>query len=81
MLKLLQAEYKRRWGAPFGKRKCTYGCRKVLDVDEFVGQGRRCIACVKVQQQEYHKKRYAVKLAANGGVPGKRGRKPKSVEN
>lgn len=81
LAKLYRALHKELWNAPIGKRKCSgnHGCKKILATDHFEANAKTCIDCCKQRQHSYYLKRYAIKLAANGGKPGKAGRPRKIV--
>ena len=70
--KLMKQAYKKKWGAPLGKRKCKYStakdCLGVADEDQF--NGHKCLACVR----QMHRELYAQRVLSQGKKLVGRGR-------
>ena len=59
MIKEIKEKHKKKWNAPWGKRKCTFNLTEdCLDIDcEDMFRGRMCKECVKQKHKNLHKKR------------------------
>jgi len=72
MIKDMKEKHKKKWNAPWGKRKCTFNLtEECLGIDcEDMFRGRMCKECEKQKHRDLYKKR----VAERGFPPMKRGR-------